>query len=670
MTEYDFGAGDHISGGLAQADVLGVLGREGVFLANYWGNGPGNGKLPDYIAAAFRIYRNYDGRGGMFGDTAVKATVPDVTKTSVFAAVDSKHPNLLTVLVINKDQRANYQGHLTLHGATKYGGARVFRFDASSPQIQAGGTVEASRQPHRLRATADDGHPLCLRDTLMGTVKSLSAIALCTLAAIGGTVALVRCMPSGGVAEVLDATATTGGICIGACVPDPGSAPADCSQQDQVDTLMIESFDNFSSGTIGSTAQDLYVYSDGTAQLYFSGYNGITATNGLNPINAASGFEPPVAAPPDAIAACQGTAEGRFVPVCLPHLRRSVPVAGDGGMGVPMAKLNGRDPTRDFAYQESSGNMAADPNAPKDNCCVRNSQGVCTLTDNAKYAAICPPVDAEYAVSIATVDASQYEGVSFWARRGPNGQEGMRVLVGDKYTDDDINYIALRQQAATGEPQPIYCHRNRECACTNHQPCNQKTVAELTAAGNSVPGAPDSLLSVCGLPHGLNFMNSCISNNAECAGANGGPSACCDVSNCDSVYPAYPCDSLPDAGPFVDAGGAPGDIQFFGRPCTPYAWANGVGSSYCYDPNTDPPPWPSTEQCGDFWMTTVDLTTDWQFFKVPFTKLRQQGFAQKSEFFDLHSVSLVRFSWDTGWIDYWVDNVSFYREKGSGGGDP
>jgi mannan endo-1,4-beta-mannosidase len=142
MTEYDFGGGEHISGGLAQADVLGVLGREGVYLANYWGNGPGNGPLPSYIEAAFRLFRNYDGSGGAFGDTAVKANAPDVTKASVFAATDSKHPNVLTVLVINKDQRANYTGQVTLQGATKYTAARVFRLDKTSAKIQAAGKVD------------------------------------------------------------------------------------------------------------------------------------------------------------------------------------------------------------------------------------------------------------------------------------------------------------------------------------------------------------------------------------------------------------------------------------------------------------------------------------------------------------------------------------------------
>src|SRR5262249_6978573 len=96
MTEYNFGAGEHISGGLAQADVLGVFGREGLYLANYWGDGPGNGELPKFIKGAFKLYRNYDGKKGAFGDTAVAATA-ELGKSSIYAATDSKRPGVLTV---------------------------------------------------------------------------------------------------------------------------------------------------------------------------------------------------------------------------------------------------------------------------------------------------------------------------------------------------------------------------------------------------------------------------------------------------------------------------------------------------------------------------------------------------------------------------------------------
>ena len=58
--EYNWGALDHINGALAQADVLGIFGREGLDLATLWA--PPTASQPG--AFAFRMYRNYDGAGG------------------------------------------------------------------------------------------------------------------------------------------------------------------------------------------------------------------------------------------------------------------------------------------------------------------------------------------------------------------------------------------------------------------------------------------------------------------------------------------------------------------------------------------------------------------------------------------------------------------------------
>ena len=41
----------------------------------------------------------------------------------------------------------------------------------------------------------------------------------------------------------------------------------------------------------------------------------------------------------------------------------------------------------------------------------------------------------------ATLNFSEWEGISFWARRGPDSQNGLRVLVGDRFTDDDVNFL-------------------------------------------------------------------------------------------------------------------------------------------------------------------------------------------------------------------------------------
>jgi hypothetical protein len=136
MTEYNFGAGDHISGGLAQADALGVFGREGLYLATYWGDGAGNGPLPGFVKAAFQLYRNYDGKGGAYGDTAVTATSADIAKASIYAATDTKHPGALTVIVINRDQRTVFNGDIDLEGS-KCARARVYTFDASAPNVRS-----------------------------------------------------------------------------------------------------------------------------------------------------------------------------------------------------------------------------------------------------------------------------------------------------------------------------------------------------------------------------------------------------------------------------------------------------------------------------------------------------------------------------------------------------
>jgi Glycoside hydrolase family 44 len=136
MTEYNYGATTHISGGLAQVDVLGVLGREGVYLATYWGKGAGVGQLPPYIAAAFRLYRNYDGKGGKFGEAAVRASVKDDASASIFAATGPG--DRLTVVVINKQQQNRYTGVFDIAGGARYRRAETYVIDQNGTGVKQG----------------------------------------------------------------------------------------------------------------------------------------------------------------------------------------------------------------------------------------------------------------------------------------------------------------------------------------------------------------------------------------------------------------------------------------------------------------------------------------------------------------------------------------------------
>jgi hypothetical protein len=99
LTEYNWGAQDHINGALAQADVLGIFGREGLDMATVWGPPDPAKQLPGLMA--YELYRNYDGAGSMFGDVSLAAGSTDQGKLSVYAAKRSSD-GALTVMVLNK----------------------------------------------------------------------------------------------------------------------------------------------------------------------------------------------------------------------------------------------------------------------------------------------------------------------------------------------------------------------------------------------------------------------------------------------------------------------------------------------------------------------------------------------------------------------------------------
>ena len=99
ITEYNWGGQEHINGALAQADILGIFGREGLDIGTLWGPPDPTAHLPGLMA--FEVFRNYDGAGAQFGDQAITSTSGDQGKLSVYGALRTSD-NMLTVVVINK----------------------------------------------------------------------------------------------------------------------------------------------------------------------------------------------------------------------------------------------------------------------------------------------------------------------------------------------------------------------------------------------------------------------------------------------------------------------------------------------------------------------------------------------------------------------------------------
>jgi hypothetical protein len=127
FTEYEFGAGFDISGGIAQADALGLFGKYGVYMGNIWVDQWGA-----YTLGAFRLYRNYDGKGGSYGDVNVRANSSDIENMTVYASVDTKDPSAMHIILLNKDFSNTETARVTIKSKIKYTSASVWGFDRAS----------------------------------------------------------------------------------------------------------------------------------------------------------------------------------------------------------------------------------------------------------------------------------------------------------------------------------------------------------------------------------------------------------------------------------------------------------------------------------------------------------------------------------------------------------
>jgi hypothetical protein len=412
------------------------------------------------------------------------------------------------------------------------------------------------------------------------------------------------------------APAASTGFCVkpaATCNPDPGASPVDCTAAEaglEFFPFPIADFEHWNDNAIdpnqpdikkGYVGQFMYSYTDATAQIY-ANRDGTQAPVGYEPIATSANV-------------CT-TDSGNHVL----HATGGPFLGWGGGLGVAMAHLN----------QDS---------------------GLCPLAEIAHPREYCPSADAEVAIIGTTLNMSQWDGVAVWARRAPDSQPLLRVLVGNKYVDEDINY---QQQRNGDPPSKRYCERVRECACVNGKACSLWGASDAGAQGGGDAGAGSYY---CGdpaadPPPGTISGNGIVATNS------------CNTTHCNEVYPAYPQDG--------------NDPQFISRPCAPYAFRSGFESSYCWDPDPnnrylngrldpngipDSPPAESDQQCGDYWTFPLHLTTEWQLFLVPFTTMFQQGWAKRWPFFDTTSVSVVRLTWDAGWVDYWIDNLRFYRVR-------
>jgi hypothetical protein len=141
VSEWDYGGGNEISGAIADADVLGIFGQQGVTDAAYWPLFSNE----TFSNAAFEAFRNYDGNGGSFGDTSIEAISSDASTTSVYASMNAANHNQLVLVVINKATTARTAA-IDVTGEEIYRTAKVYTVTSAKAAPVAAPDLKTSAQ--------------------------------------------------------------------------------------------------------------------------------------------------------------------------------------------------------------------------------------------------------------------------------------------------------------------------------------------------------------------------------------------------------------------------------------------------------------------------------------------------------------------------------------------
>ena len=148
-----------VAGVLEAFDALGIFGRENVHMASYWG-------LPTRESPtgwAFRLYRNYDGKGSRFGSESVE-TVAEGTTASAYGAL-SADGKKLTLVLINKDREKSANVRVKLSNFEAGGSGMVYRYGGpdgteiieEALSVSDPAAVQVSLPPMSLALVALDG---------------------------------------------------------------------------------------------------------------------------------------------------------------------------------------------------------------------------------------------------------------------------------------------------------------------------------------------------------------------------------------------------------------------------------------------------------------------------------------------------------------------------------
>ena len=190
ITEYNWGAEGHINGATAQADILGIFGREGLDIGVRWTTPATN----SFAYNAFKIYRNYDAAHSGFGDQSISATAPDPDTVATFASLRSSD-GAMTVMVIAKSLTGTTPVTVNLANFTPSGAAQRWQMDSTvsgaivrqADVVLAGSSIGITVPAQSITLLVIPGSSLAAPSNVVATATSTSGTHV-TWSAVPGAV--------------------------------------------------------------------------------------------------------------------------------------------------------------------------------------------------------------------------------------------------------------------------------------------------------------------------------------------------------------------------------------------------------------------------------------------------------------------------------------------------
>lgn len=302
------------------------------------------------------------------------------------------------------------------------------------------------------------------------------------------------------------------------------------------------------------------------------------------------------------------------------------------------------------------------------------------------------------------LDVSDYDGISFWARRGPSGQSTLRVALVDKDTSEDWALQVEReywQEEKKKDPNAVVDPNKAGAACRRVKGCCRHCFEELTfqeyiadgRLGNATATYRTSVQDRCwveGEPlpefrtgrklpeqvaeavYGWDFrdVETCglvptteeLSHACWVAGAD-----IWDQWNRDHVLCCPRTMEEEEADP-VEANGDPrygaptgSDAGLGDTRCRPYVFNYDQSSgNYCYRPG-EVLPEKNQNRCGEGFESAITVDTEWKLFTIPWRELRR--FTPDKPPINPDSIWMMSFYFNSGYLDTYIDDIGFYRRR-------